>query len=139
MTAVLAPTPSTTTTIEPTTVWKAGLAAGAVAAVATTAIAAAAGALDVPMTIDSSAIPLLAFAQLTLVFTVVGLGIASFIRRRASRPRTTWLRTTVALTTLSLVPDFTAAASTATKVALVLTHLVAAAIVIPVVARRLDS
>ncbi len=59
------------------------------------------------------------------------------LRRFARRPRTAWLRTTVALTVLSFVPDVLADAAVATKVLLMLTHVVAAAIVIPAVARRL--
>jgi hypothetical protein len=55
----------------------------------------------------------------------------------ARRPRTVFVRATVVLTALSLVPD--ALAATATKVLLMLTHVVAAAIVIPVIARRLSA
>ena len=57
--------------------------------------------------------------------------------RKARRPRSTFIRTTVALTVLSFVPDVIADATPATKALLMLTHLVAAAIVIPAVARRL--
>jgi uncharacterized membrane protein YidH (DUF202 family) len=59
------------------------------------------------------------------------------LRRFARRPRTAWIRTTVALTVLSFVPDLMADAAVTTKVLLMLTHVVAAAIVIPTVARRL--
>ena len=59
--------------------------------------------------------------------------------RKARRPRSTFIRTTVALTVLSLVPDVIADAAPATKALLMLTHLVAAAIVIPAVARRLTA
>ncbi|WP_255509920.1 DUF6069 family protein [Micromonospora sp. AP08] len=57
--------------------------------------------------------------------------------RFARRPRRTFVRTTVALTVLSL--DVIADAGTATKALLMLTHLVAAAIVISAVARRLAA
>lgn len=62
-------------------------------------------------------------------------------RRFARHLRTTWIRTTVPLTVLSLVPDVfaDAATGTGTKILLMVTHLVAAAIVIPVVARRLRA
>jgi len=46
---------------------------------------------------------------------------------------------TVVLTVLSLVPDAIADAGPATRALLMLTHLVAAAIVIPAVARRLAT
>jgi hypothetical protein len=45
----------------------------------------------------------------------------------------------MALTALSLVPDLLADALAATKMLLMLTHLVAAAIVIPAIARRLSA
>jgi hypothetical protein len=47
------------------------------------------------------------------------------------------VRTTVALTALSLIPDAIADAAVETKGLLMLTHLVAAAIVIPALASRL--
>ncbi len=43
------------------------------------------------------------------------------------------------LTALSIVPDVILSAAISTKVTLVLTHLVAAAIVIPALARRLPE
>jgi hypothetical protein len=49
------------------------------------------------------------------------------------------VRTTVALTVLSFVPDVIAPAAPATKALLMLTHVVAAAIVIPAIARRLSA
>jgi hypothetical protein len=48
-------------------------------------------------------------------------------------------RTTIALTALSLVPDLIVNADAETEVILMPTHPVAAAIVIPVVAARLDA
>ena len=74
---------------------------------------------------------------MTVIFSVLGLVIATALRRFARHPRTAWLRTTVALTVLSFVPDLLADAAVATKVLLMVTHVVAAAIVIPAVARRL--
>ena len=117
--------------------WRAGLAAGAVAAVATTAVAAVARAFDVPLAIAGEQIPLLGFAQLTIVCSILGVLIAKATRRWATRPRTAFVRITVTLTALSLVPDLTADATSATKLTLMLTHLVAAAIVIPRLANRL--
>jgi len=69
----------------------------------------------------------------------LGLLIALVLRRFAGSPRTAWIRTTVALTVLSLVPDVLADADASTKALLMVTHLVAAAIVIPTVARRLRA
>ncbi|WP_345482543.1 DUF6069 family protein, partial [Actinopolymorpha pittospori] len=61
------------------------------------------------------------------------------LARWARHPRRTFLRTTVVLTALSLVPDAIADASSPTKALLMLTHLVAAAIVVPAIARRLTA
>jgi hypothetical protein len=116
------------------TVWRTGLAAGVAAAAATTAVAAAARAVDVPLEIDGEAIPLVGFAQLTLFFTGVGVLLARFIGRRSA-----FRTTTVVLTALSLTPDLAVSASTATKLTLIVTHLVAAAIVIPALTGRLPE
>jgi hypothetical protein len=140
MTAAVSPTttPSTEVPAEAgPSLWRAGAAAGGIAAVVTTIVAAVALAVDVPLEIAGEQIPLAGFAQLTLVCTLLGVLIAQGARRWASRPRTAFVRTTVALTALSLVPDLTADATTATIATLMLTHLVAAAIVIPRLADRL--
>jgi hypothetical protein len=142
MTATVSP--STTSITEYTeseagpSLWRAGASAGAMAAVATTVVAALALAADVPVEVGGESIPLLGFAQMTLVCTLLGVLIAKGARRWASHPQTAFVRTTVALTALSLVPDLTADATTATIVTLMLTHLVAAAIVIPTLAKRLE-
>jgi peptidoglycan/LPS O-acetylase OafA/YrhL len=116
---------------------RSGAVAGVVAAVATTAVAAAADAAGVPITIGGESIPLAGFAQLTLLFSAIGIVIASVMARRADRPRHTFVSTTLVLTALSLVPDVLADAQTSTKLTLMLTHVVAAAIVIPSLASRL--
>jgi hypothetical protein len=131
MTTTLTATPSATTR---PTVWRTGLAAGVAAAVATTAVAVTARAIDVPLEIDGKVIPLAAFAQLTLLFTGVGVLLARLIRRRSA-----FRTTAIVLTALSLVPDLAASASTATKLTLMVTHLVTAAIVIPMLTARLPE
>jgi hypothetical protein len=118
-------------------VWKQGLVAGLAAAAATTAVVAVAQAIDVPVEVAGEAIPLLGFAQMTLLCTLIGIGLARVIGRRAAHPRSLFTNVTVVLTALSFLPDVTADATTATKVTLMLTHVVAAAIVIPVLAGRL--
>jgi hypothetical protein len=115
----------------------AGSAATVAAAVATSAVAAAGQAVGISTAIAGAPIPVSGFAVLTAIFSVLGLVIATALRRFARRPRTAWIRTTVVLTVLSFVPDVLADATLATKALLILTHVVAAAIVIPVVARRL--
>ena len=109
------------------------------AAVATSVVATAGQAIGIGLDVSGAPIPIPGFATMTLMFSVIGLLIAVGLRRFARHPRTAWIRTTVTLTVLSLVPDVLADAATATKLLLMVTHLVAAAIVIPAVARRLSA
>lgn len=90
--------------------------------------------LEVP---DGEAIPLYALAQLTIVGALLGVAIAAIIVRRSTRPITTFTRVTVALTLASLVPDVIVDTDVATRLVLMATHVIAAAIVIPTIARRL--
>jgi hypothetical protein len=134
MTAILT---TTGQRVSPTV--RSGLAATVAAAAATTAVAATGHAAGVSLDIKGEAIPLAGFAQLTALFALVGLGLAVVLARKARHPRTTFVRTTVALTALSLVPDLVVAgAGASTRALLMTTHLVAAAIVIPAIARRLS-
>lgn len=144
MTATLTTTATATpTSLRPVVtprVWRAALAAGVVAAVATTAVAAAAHALHVSLeTAPGKAIPAVGFGELTLFFTAVGALLARTVGRRARQPRSTFTRTALALTALSVVPDLVLSTDMATKATLVLTHLVAAAIVIPALASRVPE
>ena len=108
-------------------------------AVATTFVAAVARAADVALAVDGESIPLAGFAQLTLIAGVLGIGIAALARRFARHARRAFVSVTVALTALSLVPDLTVDATTGSKLVLMLTHVVAAALIIPALARRLDA
>jgi hypothetical protein len=129
-----APTP----TAERLPVWKHGVGAAVVASVATTVLAAVASAAGVSFA-DSTgvSIPIAAFAQLTLVFSLVGVAIAAVLARRARRPRSTFVRTAVTLTALSFVPDLTFGFDAASAATLITLHSVAAAIVVPTLAGRL--
>jgi hypothetical protein len=131
MTATLTPTRSTGSLA--TT----GLAAVAVASLATTAVAAGGHAAGISLDMSGEPIPVLGFAMLTAVFSLVGLALAAILSRWSRRPRIVFVRTTVVLTALSVVPDAIADAGAATKALLMLTHLIAAAIVIPALASRL--
>ena len=119
-------------------VWKHGVAAAVVASVTTTVLAAVASATGISFA-DSTgvSIPIAGFAELTLVFSLVGVGIATVLARRARRPRPTFVRTAVALTALSFVPDLTFGFDAASAATLITLHAVAAAIVVPALARRL--
>lgn len=129
---------ASTATAQRQPVWKHGLAAAVVASVATTVLAAVASAAGVSFADSTGAsIPLAGFAQLTLVFSLVGVGLAAVLARTARRPRPTFVRTTVALTALSFVPDLTFGFDAASAATLIALHTVAAAIVVPVLAARL--
>lgn len=132
-------TVNTTRTVNPSTgsLWWTGIAAAVAASAATMAVAAAGHAAGVSLDMAGAPIPVQGFGVLTAVFSMVGVVLAAVLSRTVGNPRRTFLRTTVALTALSLVPDVIADASPATKGLLMITHLVAAAIVIPAVARCL--
>lgn len=111
--------------------------AAVTAAAATSSVAAIAHAAGVSLAVGGAPIPIAGFATLTLMFSVLGIGIAAVLRRFAGQPRLAFVRTTIVLTALSLLPDLLASASVDTRITLMATHLVAAAIVIPAVAKRL--
>jgi uncharacterized protein DUF6069 len=127
------------TTAEQHHIGRAGLVAGATAAVATTAYAAAVHAAGVSFAISGKAIPAPGFGEVTFVAALIGTAIAAILARRAARPLHTFLVTTLALTVVSFVPDVIGDAHLSTKVALVLSHVLAAAIVIPALASRLSD
>ncbi|BEP12188.1 hypothetical protein acdb102_04990 [Acidothermaceae bacterium B102] len=115
-----------------------GITAAAVASAVTTSLAAVASAAGVSFADGSgTSIPIAGFAEMTMLFSLVGLGIAALISRMARRPRLTFLRTTVALTALSFVPDLTFGFDTVSAATLITLHTVAAAIVVPTLAGRL--
>jgi hypothetical protein len=116
-----------------------GVVAAALASGATPIVAAAGRAAGVSLDVGGAPIPVPGFAVLTAFFSVVGVVLAAVLSRTARRPSSAFVRTTVVLTVLSLVPDVIVDAAPATKALLMLTHLVAAAIVIPAIARRLAA
>lgn len=137
---------STITTAQQTTrstraarkpVWLHGLGATVVASAVVTVLAVVASAAGVSFETASGTIPLAGYAQLTALFSLIGVAMAAVMARVARRPRRTFVVTTVALTVASLVPDVTFGFDAASAVVLMLLHVVAAAIVIPVLARRL--
>jgi Family of unknown function (DUF6069) len=133
-----APANPTVRSIRPT-VLRTGVAAAAAAAVATTLIAVIAKGVDVPLAIADEPIPVAAFAQLTFICALVGTGLAALIGRRSNRARTLFIRVTIALAVLSIVPDLAADTDAATRLTLIITHVVAALIVIPALADRLTN
>jgi hypothetical protein len=119
-------------------VWKHGVAAAVVASVATTTLAAIASAAGVSFADRTGAsIPLAGFAQLTLIFSLLGVGMAAVLARKARRPRATFVRTAAALLVLSFVPDLTFGFDAGSAATLIALHTLAAAIVVPTLAGRL--
>ena len=122
------------------TVWKHGLVAALVASAATTSLAAIASATGTTFADRTGAgIPIVGFAELTLVFSMIGVGLAALLERKARRPRLVFVRTALVLTALSYVPDLVSGFSARSAVTLMLLHTVAAAIVVPTLARRLSA
>lgn len=115
------------------------LTAGVAAAAATTATAAAVHAAGVSLEVGGAPIPLAGFAQMTLLGAVIGGLLVAVINRRSESPRQRFYQAAAALTALSCVPSLALPPSVATKIALVATHLIAAAIVVPVLARRANE
>jgi hypothetical protein len=110
--------------------WKRGLATGLVAAMAVTVVAAGFQVAGATLSLTDGPLPLASFGQMVLLSTLVGIVIA----RHTSR--TTFYRVTVALTALSCVPDLAWGDGVVSKAGLVLTHVLAAAIIVPRLARR---
>jgi hypothetical protein len=108
-----------------------GALASAGAAVATIAFALFADAIDVPLEVDGDKIPTAGFGFVTLLWSAVGIVMALALARWAKRPARTFAVTTVVLTLASFGPVVAADAETATQLTLALSHVVAAAIVIP--------
>jgi hypothetical protein len=117
-----------------------GTAAVVAAAALNAGVATLARAAGVDLEVaGGEAIPVSGNAVVTAVLSGVGVVVAAALTRWSGRPAQWWLRTTVALTALSLVPPFLAGADPATAVTLVVLHLLAAAVVVPAVARTLPA
>lgn len=110
---------------------------GVLAAAATTAGAAVLRAAGVPLAAHGD-IPLAAFAQLTFIAAVSGGVLLAVLIRRSSVPRKRFVRITAGLTLLSCVAPVAFADTTASKIALLALHILAAAIIVPVLARHAD-
>ncbi|MFG3302782.1 DUF6069 family protein [Micromonospora chersina] len=118
-----------------------GFIATLAAMVATTLAAALAQAVGVDFEIPDGGetIPLPGFAVVTGFFSVVGVVIAAALLRWSARPAQRFVWTALSLTAISLVPPVVAGADTATAGTLLGLHLVAAAVMIPTLARSLRT
>ena len=88
--------------------------------------------------VEPAAIPETGLAWAVAELGLIGIVIAVCLARFAKRPRSTWKRTAWSLTALSCVPSLIAATdSYATNIMLVISHLVAAAVIVPAISARL--
>jgi peptidoglycan/LPS O-acetylase OafA/YrhL len=110
---------------------------GVLAAAVTTASAVALRAAGVPLAVHGK-IPLAGFAQVTFIAAVIGGVLLALLNRRSSAPRQRFVRITTGLTVISCALPAAFADTTASKFALAGLHLVAAAIIVPVLARHAD-
>lgn len=125
----------------PAPVWPRGLLATAIAAVATTLIAVIAKAAGVDFGSSLGEVPIAAFPMLTAYCSLIGIIIAEVMVRVAKLPRSTFQITAIVLTGLSLIPDVLPLFEfdLAFVGILCLTHVVAAAIVVPMIALRMEE
>jgi heme A synthase len=125
-------------------VWLVGVLAGITAAAATELYGLTARVAGIPMAAGgigaATAGPITVgmFAMGTLICTFWGTILAMLLARYASRPTRTYARTAVVLTVISLAGPLAAGATaTSTKLMLAFAHLIAAAVVIPLVSLSL--
>lgn len=127
-------------------VWRVGIVATLLGAAVTELFAVAARAIDVPMAaadpgVDHAKdIPVGGFFMAVVIWGLVGVVLAAALRRWTRNPARIFVIVTVALTALSLLgPAFAGATETSTKIVLVVAHLIAAAVIIPPIARQLET
>lgn len=118
-----------------------GLVAILAAVVVTTAAAALARAVGVTFEIPDggAAIPLGGFAVVTGFFSIAGVAIAAAFLRWSARPATRFVWTAGSLTAISLVPPLISGGDFPTVAALLVLHLIPAAVMIPSLARALRT
>ena len=146
MSVTTATRPSATVTAARTPLWRAGLVGALLAAVATevyTGVIRAAGVHIAVGNIGGTSEDVVEIGPGACAITVAmcvaaGLVLAAGLNRWANWPAHTFLVTACALTALSFGPDlFAGATATSSKVILMGAHVIAAAIVIPLVSRSL--
>lgn len=118
-----------------------GVLAVPAAATVTTLAAALAGAVGVDLTIPDGGeqVPLAGIAFVTGVFSTTGVLLALVLARWSAEPRKRFVVTTASLTAVSLVPPLLVGAHPAAAATLVGLHLLAAAVMVPALARSLRA
>lgn len=114
----------------------------ALAAVGVAAVHLIATALGDPLTVNPGGAPQAVPLGAAVLFTVLG-GVAGYViallARRAGRPRTVFLAVTLVALALYAIAPFGAAENTSTALWLNVMHLVAAAAILPLLARALPA
>ena len=130
----------TTSTTRPTTsLRRTTVVAGAFGAAVITGAAAALHAAGVSFAVEGEMIPLAGFAQMTVLGAVIGGLLLAALNRAAAEPRRRFLQVTGVLTALSCIPSVALPDDVATRSTLVALHLLAAALIVPVLARHADA
>lgn len=126
-------------------VWRVGVVASVAAAAVTELAMLIPRAMDVTMEAGSfytdsvQEIPPGSFAMSTFMWCAIGVLTAVVLARKAKHPARTFVVLAVAATALSQILPITASdTETATKVMLFVSHLMVAAVVIPLLAMRLS-
>ena len=114
---------------------RASLSVGVVAAAVTTAGAATLRAAGVPLAVHGQ-IPLAGFAQVTIIAAVIGGVFVALLNRHVSAPRRRFVQMIIGLTAISCVAPVAFADTIASKIGLVSLHVIAAAIIVPMLARH---
>jgi len=118
---------------------RATVMAGLVGAAITAAAAAAVHAAGVTFEVEGEMIPILGFAQMTFIGAVLGGVLLAVLNRRSSSARRRFVQVAIALTALSCVPSITMPDDVGSQIALVALHVLAAAIIVPVLTRHARS
>jgi hypothetical protein len=103
----------------------------------TTVIAALLRTAGVPLDVHGK-IPLAGFAQFTIIGAIIGGVLLAILNRLSSTPRRLFIRLTIGFTALSCTVPAAFADTISSKISLVALHLLAAAIIVPVLARLAD-
>ena len=118
---------------------RATVTSGLIGAAVTTAAAGAVHAAGVSFEIDGETIPILGFAQMTFIGAVIGGLLMVALNRWSDRPRRRFVQISVALTAVSCLPSIAMPDDAGSVIALVALHVLAAAIIVPVLARHATS
>lgn len=137
-----ATSPSQSVLIAPVAAWslrRATVVSGLIGAAVTTAAAAAVHAAGVSFEIDGEMIPILGFAQMTFIGAVIGGLLVAALNRWSDSARRRFVQISVALTAVSCVPSVAMPDDAGSVIALVALHILAAALIAPVLARKATS